>query len=133
MRSSYLYLLSMLTHNYYPNDGYESLTEEEKLYMDATYKMLYDEDEKIKDASTKMMFLILRAYSSQGSNTEMSQDEVELEKAKIMDSLSDDEKKLIEAFGYACIHTICIYSEEAKKEREIRNEMILRLRKEMNK
>jgi len=58
--------------------------------------------------------------------------QVEEKISEIKKDLNEEEKDLLEAFEWACIQTIGIYSEEAKRNRELRNEMIRRLRKEMN-
>jgi len=132
MRASYLYLLSMLTNHSYRNNDYEELNDEEKLYLDSTNKMLFHESENIKNASFRIMLLSLKVCSSLGTDDELSQEEIDAERDEIKKDLNEEEKDLLEAFEWACIQTIGIYSEEAKRNRELRNEMIRRLRKEMN-
>ena len=123
----------MLTNHSYRNNDYEDLTDEEKLYLDSTNKMLFHESENIKNASFRIMLLSLKVCFSLGTDDELSQEEIDAERDEIKKGFSDEEKDLLEAFEWACIQTIGIYSEESKNKRIIRNEMIRRLRKEMNK
>ena len=112
-------LVKAIENGYYPN-GYEDLTEEEKSLLKYVDKCLYEEDEKISDACSHYMLLILELASKIDTDEELTTEEVNVRKEKILDGFNQDDKEKIEFFGYACINTMGIYSEERIQERKLR-------------
>lgn len=112
-------LVKAIENGYYPN-GYEDLTEEEKSLLKYVDKCLYEEDEKISDACSHYMLLILELASKIDTDEELTTEEVNVRKEKILDGFNQDDKEKIEFFGYACINTMGIYSEERVQERKLR-------------
>lgn len=109
--------LSQSNYSYNREDEY--LSEEEKKYLDYVDKCLYESDEKFSDACTKSMFLILEVFSKIDTKEELTDEEINFKKEKIIFEFSQEEKDRLELFMYACIQTIGIYSEERIEERKL--------------
>ena len=120
-----LVMLFLCQSNYGYNPEYENLSEEKKNYLDYVDKCLYESDEKFSNACKKSMFLILEVFSKIGTDEELTDKDIALQKKKIMFEFSQEEKDKIESFMYACIQTIGIYSEEKIQERKSKKEKIL--------
>lgn len=120
MLTFYLDALARAVGNGYYPDGYEDLSEEEKKLLKYVDKCLYEEDEKISDACSHYMLLILELASKMDTDEELTTEEVNIRKEKILDGFNQDDKEKIEFFGYACINTMGIYSEERVQERKLR-------------
>ena len=112
-------LVKAIENGYYPN-GYEDLTEEEKSLLKYVDKCLYEENEKISDACSHYMLLILELASKIDTDEELTTEEVNIRKEKILDGFNQNDREKIEFFGYACINTMGIYSEERIQERKLR-------------
>ena len=119
---SFLFYYSLLARHDYKNADYEELSDEEKSYMEYVNNSLFHESEKVSDACTHMMLLVLKVASKLGTNDEISNEEIYLERKNILSNLSDEEIEKVETFGYACTKVIGIYSEESKNERKLRKE-----------
>ena len=110
-----MYLLNQNRYGY--NLEYENLSEEEKTYMDYVDECLNETDEKFSEACTKAMLLILEISSKMNTDEEKANEEVTLQKEKILTGFSLEDKDRLESFMYACIQTMGIYSEERAEER----------------
>ena len=122
MNISYLFLVSVLSSPYH-DKSYDDLSEEEKLYIDTFDRYLFfDEDEKVTSACSRMMFLLLKASVTIGTNEEITEEELHEAKSKIYSNLDEEEREKVDAFSYACIQCMGIYSEERVNERQLKKE-----------
>ena len=105
-------------YNYQYNPEYKNLSEEEKKYMDFVEHCLSESNEQFSDACTKTMLLILEATCKIDTDEEPTKEEITSKKEKILSEFNQEDKEKLEAFMYACIQTLGIYSEERINERK---------------
>ena len=103
----------------YSEPEYLNLTKEEKDNLDYVDRCLFRENEKINNASFHIMLLLLE-LSNEPDKYEP--EEVSYRMDEILKDLSDEEKVIVNNFVPACLSSMGIYSEEAKKERKLKRE-----------
>jgi len=112
--------MQLVGSSYTNESEYENLSDEEKQNIDYLNNCLSDKDLKFQDACTRLMLLVLDVASNLNTSNEQSLEEVQKKKNKILDKFTESEKERLNAFLYACINTIGIYSEESIKERKMK-------------
>lgn len=105
-----LFTMTLLSNIYGYNPKYEDLTDEEKYYMNYVDECLSNNEEKFSNACLKSMLFILDAANRMNTEEEYSDEEIKLNKEKILLNFSEEDKEKLELFMYACIQTMGIYS-----------------------
>jgi len=105
----------------YSEPEYLNLTKEEKANLEYVDKCLFSENENINNASFHIMLLLIELSNMPDK---YGPEELSNEFDKILNDLSNDERKIINNFIPACVNSMGIYSEERKKERKLKKERI---------
>lgn len=119
MRSSIL-LMQLIGGSYTNESEYKNLTDEEKQNIDYLNICLSNNNLDFEDACTRLMLLVLDVASKLNTPDEQSFEEVQREKEKILEKFTESDREKLDAFLYACINSIGIYSEERVKERKMK-------------
>ena len=122
MRNSIL-LMQLIGGSYTNESEYKNLSNEEKQNIDYVNICLSDNNLDFEDACTHLMLLVLDVASKLNTPNEQSFEEVQKEKDKILDKFAESDKDRLNAFLYACINSIGIYSEDRVKERKEMNKL----------
>ena len=75
-------------------------------------------DEKFSNACLRAMLFILDAASKLNTDEELTTEEITFQKEQLLSDFSQEDKDRLEAFLYACIQIMGIYSEESIEERK---------------
>lgn len=118
MNKLLMFNILLSPYNYESNFEYNNLNEEEKKYIDYVDECLNETDERFSDTCTRLMLFILDAANKLNTNVELTNEEIELQKKKLLSGFSQEEKDRLESFMYACIQIMGIYSEERIEERK---------------
>ena len=113
-------ITAIVDEEYLPNCSYSDLPEEKAKEMKLIDKCLFGSNKRIREASSKMQLLILEYVARFEKNT-MTDEEFFSKKQEIIKELTDEEKEIIDLFGYSVFDTMGIYSKEKGKERKRTN------------
>ena len=122
MNKEFFLVYPLLVHTTGMENDFESLLSEEKDNMNYFEDCLYNSNEKFSDACFHIMLLVLEITSKLDTDEEITYEEVQTRKNKILDDFNYDDKDKLEYFMYVCIQNMGIYSEERVLERKIKNE-----------
>lgn len=113
-------ITAIVDEKYLPNCSYSDLPEEKAKEIKLIDKCLFGSNKRIREASSKMQLLILEYVVRFEKNT-MTDEEFFSKKQEIIKELTDEEKEIIDLFGYSVFDTMGIYSKEKEKEKKRTN------------